>query len=160
MRRYLPTYRRCFVCGTKNSLGLHVRPFVEDNQVVIEFTPREEHMGFKNVVHGGIVASLMDEASFWVATLASHKVCVTAQMRIRYTKPLSVGTPTITSAQLVRREGHRRIIVEAHSRDRAGNLYASATSTFVIVPGDLKEAFSDDPSIAGADLQQYSIRPE
>ena len=155
MRRYLPRYRQCFVCGWDNPKGLGLRPFLEDNQVGIEFTPQPAHTGFKDVVHGGILAALMDEVSFWVATLATGKVCVTAGMNIRYKKPLAVGTPSTTFGRLLVRKGTRRVTVEAHARDAAGTEDARATSTFAVVPGTLAEAFPDDPSIGQMDFDAY-----
>lgn len=155
MRQYLPRYRQCFVCGGDNPKGLGLRPFLEDNQVGIEFTPQPAHMGFRDVVHGGILAALLDEVSFWVATLTTRKVCVTAGMSIRYKKPLTVGTPTTTFGRLLEKKGTRRVVVEAHARDAEGTEYALATSTFAVVPGTLAKAFPDDPSIGQMDFDAY-----
>src|ERR1041385_3913787 len=59
--KILPHTRSCFVCGEANPAGLRLR-FETDGQVVTaRFTPRPEHIGFKQVVHGGIVATLLDE---------------------------------------------------------------------------------------------------
>jgi uncharacterized protein (TIGR00369 family) len=147
------------VCGNENPKGLDAQPFLENNQVKIEFCPQDAHMGFKDVVHGGILAALLDEASYWAATLATRSVCVTADMSVRYQKPLPVHLPTVTYAHLVERRGRRRIIIESCTRDAEGQEYARATSTFMTVPGDLAEAFSDDPSIAQVDFAAYPIEP-
>ena len=159
MRQYLPRYKYCFMCGSENRKGLDVHPFWEDNQVKIEFTPQDAYMGFKDVVHGGILAALMDEASYWVATLATRKVCVTAEMHIRYKKPVAVHAPTVTYAHFLERRGTRKIIVEAYIRDTQGKEYARATSTFMAVPGDFAEMFPDDPSIGRMEFSAYSIEP-
>src|SRR5579864_3726600 len=55
-------YQRCFVCGQRNPFGLHLVFRVEGDSVVADFQPREEHQGFPGVIHGGIVAAVLDEA--------------------------------------------------------------------------------------------------
>jgi hypothetical protein len=51
----------CFVCGPANPIGLGVK-FVLDGEICRgEFTPEPVHMGYRNVTHGGIVFSLLDE---------------------------------------------------------------------------------------------------
>ena len=55
-------YQRCFVCGQRNPYGLQLVFRLENNSIVAEFQPREEHQGFPGVIHGGIVAAVLDEA--------------------------------------------------------------------------------------------------
>ena len=56
------SYQRCFVCGHRNPYGLHLFFRLGDNTIVADFQPREEHQGFPGVIHGGIVAAVLDEA--------------------------------------------------------------------------------------------------
>src|SRR3989442_13903180 len=55
-------YQRCFVCGQRNPNGLHLVFQLDQNTIVADFQPREEHQGFPGVIHGGIVAAVLDEA--------------------------------------------------------------------------------------------------
>ena len=51
----LPHTHSCFVCGESNASGLKLL-FKTDGKIVhSRFTPREEHIGFKQVVHGGLL---------------------------------------------------------------------------------------------------------
>ncbi|MBE0617842.1 MAG: PaaI family thioesterase, partial [Proteobacteria bacterium] len=54
----------CFVCGTENPEGLRLRFSVDEAQRTIEtlWVPREVHHGYTGVVHGGLVAAVLDEA--------------------------------------------------------------------------------------------------
>ena len=57
----LSSYRKGFVCGKDNPIGLKINIFKEKNIVNAEFIPEENHQGYKGIVHGGIIFSVMDE---------------------------------------------------------------------------------------------------
>ena len=62
----LPHTRSCFVCGLNNPLGLKL-DFETDGRIVrAHFAPRPEHVGFRETVHGGLIATVLDEAMVWV----------------------------------------------------------------------------------------------
>ena len=54
----LPRYERCFVCGEPavNSKSLKLRSYLEDGEVKAVFVPQAEHVGYPEIVHGGILA--------------------------------------------------------------------------------------------------------
>ena len=64
-----PNSQMCFVCGMENPIGLKLA-FYEDEggRVIAHFTPREEYQGYPGVLHGGIIAALLDEAAGRVAS--------------------------------------------------------------------------------------------
>ena len=51
----------CFVCGPDNPIGLKVVFDIEDGKCIGEFVPKKEHAGFRNITHGGILFSLLDD---------------------------------------------------------------------------------------------------
>src|SRR3954471_8158392 len=77
-RLELPHTRGCFVCDRDNPRGLHLSSFVDPatGRVTIDFAPRREHAGFEGLVHGGITATVVDEAMVWAATWRARKFCV------------------------------------------------------------------------------------
>ncbi|HEU5348694.1 MAG TPA: PaaI family thioesterase, partial [Ktedonobacterales bacterium] len=58
----LSPYQGCFACGLRNSQGLRLTFWAEGDEIVTEFTPDEHYQGFPGVLHGGILATLLDEA--------------------------------------------------------------------------------------------------
>ena len=52
----------CFDCGDDNPIGLHLRFAPDGDGVITSFIPGPEHQGFHDVVHGGIISSVLDEA--------------------------------------------------------------------------------------------------
>ena len=68
----LPHTRGCMVCGRGNPLGLGLSLFVDpaSGVVRVNYTPAGPHIGFEGVVHGGVLATVIDEAMVWAATWA------------------------------------------------------------------------------------------
>ena len=132
----LPYTRGCFVCGADNPHGLHVKFHTNaDGQhdaraVQTEFTPHAEHAGFKGIVHGGIVASLLDETMFWAAALAMKQFCVSAEMTVRYKRKAAVGHKLFITAKTLRHSS-RLVETEGEIRDASKTLIAKATGKFL-----------------------------
>ena len=85
-------YQRCFVCGQRNPFGLHLVFRLDNNTVVADFQPREEHQGFPGVIHGGIVAALLDEALGRTSVLGNNRDwTMTGRLEVRYRRYVPYG---------------------------------------------------------------------
>jgi len=116
----------CFVCGKENPGGLHVNFTVDLKDLSIwgEFLPCETHQGFAGIVHGGIIATLLDEAMVKLAFEAGLRA-VTAWMEIKYINPLYVGEKLHIKAQITRL--HKRLLEGvAEAEGPGGKLIAKA----------------------------------
>ena len=58
----LPHTAGCLVCGRQNPHGLGLSLHVDEGSgvVSVEFAPRPEHIGFEGIVHGGVLATVLD----------------------------------------------------------------------------------------------------
>ncbi|MDZ4861464.1 MAG: PaaI family thioesterase [Candidatus Hydrogenedentes bacterium] len=159
-RVYLPNSRTCFVCGEENFAGLQLRFFVEDGRVKTLFRPKEHHCGYNNVVHGGIVAALLDETMAWAANRALARMTVTAELTVRYLRPVPGDRETIVCAEILR--SNRRIAYgRAEIVDRHGQKYASAEGSFL--PLSAEETLTIDEHLlyrGGEERVFDSLRPE
>ncbi len=124
---------RCFGCGKENPLGLKIAFTLDREKKAIkgEFTPAPEHQGYQGITHGGIIATLLDEAMgrllFELGTYA-----VTAWMEVRYTAPLAIGDTVIVSAA-VKKERKRFFEAVAEVTDSGGNCIARASGKLMLV---------------------------
>jgi acyl-coenzyme A thioesterase PaaI-like protein len=85
-------YQRCFVCGQRNPFGLHLVFQQEGRSIVADYQPREEHQGFPGVIHGGIVASVLDEALGRTSLLGEHPGwTMTGKLEIKYRRYVPYG---------------------------------------------------------------------
>src|SRR5687767_14379073 len=87
----LPNSAACFVCGGENPRGLDVRFEVEGPTVLTRFVPHQDHCGYNDRVHGGVMAALLDEVMGWAPSVARRRFCVAAEITIRYLQPLPIG---------------------------------------------------------------------
>ena len=90
----------CFACGKKNPRGLQLEFRSGDGRTATEFLPEKEHQGFRDVVHGGIIAAVLDE-SMVKAVLATGVQAVTAELTVRFRNPLYTGEGTTVEAELI-----------------------------------------------------------
>ncbi|MCP5180770.1 MAG: PaaI family thioesterase [Pseudomonadales bacterium] len=120
----------CFVCGARNPIGLHVHFRLEDGVCLAEFTPRDEHMGYPGVTHGGIVFSLLDDvmANWWFLQGVN---CFTAKADIRYRQQLPIGTPIRLEGRCQKRKGRLAIMEGRVVRASDGDVFAEATGHFM-----------------------------
>jgi uncharacterized protein (TIGR00369 family) len=145
----LPHTAGCLVCGRENPHGLHLDLHVDVAGVVtVVFTPAEHHIGFQGVTHGGVLATVLDEAMVWAATWAGRRFCLCGEMTVRFRRPALVGQPLTVEARV---EVNRPRIVKTIGvvRDEVGTVVAEATGTYVPLPADKNRAFVatlvDDP---------------
>ena len=66
--RYAPN-NKCFGCGTANPKGLHIRSFVDGDELKAEWTPEPHHEAFDGILNGGIIGALLDCHSDWAAAM-------------------------------------------------------------------------------------------
>ena len=121
----------CFACGGRNPHGLHLH-FRRDGEgaVICRYDPKPEDQGFPGVMHGGILAALLDESMAWAMWAADRALGVTAKMETRYRRTVGVDRTLIVRGRVARTRG-RRIEVEASVDDAAGVRLAEATALFM-----------------------------
>ena len=117
----------CFGCGKNNPCGLKLK-FDWDGKVIkSEFTPAELHQGWKGIIHGGILTSLLDEAMGYAACFEDVGG-VTATMEVRLRRPVSVGQPLLITAW-VTRKARRFVKTGARLTLKDGTVVAEAKAT-------------------------------
>ncbi len=78
----------CFGCSPSNPIGLNLE-FFEDNKFVSAiWEPRPEFQGFKNVLHGGIQTTLMDEIAAWCVNIKVGTAGVTQELNVKFHKAI------------------------------------------------------------------------
>ncbi len=129
----LPWSRGCFVCGADNPIGLRARSHLDGDRVSLEFVPRREHAGWNGVVHGGLIATVLDEVMTWAAIVASRSPCFAAEFSVRLRRPLPPGTDCrAVGTTALRRRGILK--TQAQLLGPGGEEYATAHGTYMPVP--------------------------
>jgi len=126
----------CFGCGQANPRGMHLR-FDRDEhrqRIVGKFRLGPEYQGGQGFIHGGIIATVLDEVMSKVSRWSNVRA-VTAELTVEYLKPVRVGEDLTVEGFHTRREG-RQLYHEGEIRDAAGTLLARGRGRFVVVDPD------------------------
>ncbi|HWA94987.1 MAG TPA: PaaI family thioesterase [Terracidiphilus sp.] len=123
---------RCFGCGPANPHGLHLEFLrAPDNSVVCNATISDSYEGPPGYVHGGMIATLLDEAMS-KAVRASGCVAMTRHMEVDYRRPVPSGSPIHIVGRVTRSEG-RKHWVAASIRNESGVTLAEGKGLFIEV---------------------------
>ena len=125
---------RCFGCGPASAIGLHLEFLLaEDGAVVCLPMIPECFEGPPGYLHGGIIATLLDEAMSKTVRARGLKA-VTGRMDIDYRRPVRSATPIRLEGRLLRSEG-RKHWTEARILDARGHMLAEAKGIFIEIGG-------------------------
>ena len=120
----------CFVCGRDNTSGLGLSPEADGGSAVIQWTPPKVYQGYSDVLHGGLVSTLCDEAmAYAVKSLVGD--AVTARMEVRFSRPVATAVPLEVRAEVT--ESRRRTVTAEARILQEGEVRATASGTFVSV---------------------------
>ncbi|HEY3389706.1 MAG TPA: PaaI family thioesterase [Prolixibacteraceae bacterium] len=139
---------QCFGCSPINEIGLRLDFWDEGEYVIARWMPRKSLEGFRNVLHGGIQATLLDEIASWVVQTRCKTVGVTSSMEITYRRPVLVNEGEITVRGKVKEAGTRMAIIETELLGNDGKLCASAVVKYFLFNA---EKASKDYFYPGAD---------
>ncbi len=133
----------CYACGRLNPHGLQLR-FRRDGEagVVTSYMPKAEDQGFPGVFHGGVLATLMDEAMAWSMYAAERVMGVTAKMEMKYRRQVPLDGELTVRSQITRTRG-RRIEVEATIFDAEGQRLVESKALFLRLPPQEEAAVFD-----------------
>jgi acyl-coenzyme A thioesterase PaaI-like protein len=90
-----PNSKHCYACGLENSRGFALRFYQnQENEVRCRVTLPSEYQGYPGIVHGGVVATIMDEVLGRAGmTGEDYEFMVTANLEIKYRKPVPTDEP-------------------------------------------------------------------
>jgi acyl-coenzyme A thioesterase PaaI-like protein len=149
----LPHTAGCLVCGRQNPKGLHLHLHVDESTGAVEtrFTPGPEHIGFEGIIHGGVLATVLDEAMVWAATWRGRRFCVCGELSIRFRKAAYVGKILLISASVASARG-RFLQTVGEVSDASGETLATAEGKYLGLADDRHQGFMatlvDEPATA------------
>jgi uncharacterized protein (TIGR00369 family) len=128
----------CFGCGGANALGMKLT-FEQDDaakRIRGKFRLGAEYQGGPGFIHGGIIATVLDEVMGKVCRFRGVRA-VTAELDIKYLKPVLVDVDLVVEGYETEMTG-RNLHLVGEIRDASGTLLAQARGRFVIIHGEAK----------------------
>jgi len=137
----------CFICGRQNPVGLKM-DFFEDRaagQVRAELTVPDEYQGYPGVVHGGIVAAILDETAGRAVMLegSDENLMATLKLTVRYRRPTPTGQPLV-AVGWVERPGRGAAKVAGQIRLPDGTITAECESVLAAVPEEFRSRWEPE----------------
>jgi len=125
-------HANCVVCGSANSNGLQLN-FVsgDDGSITAKFNCDEAFEGYRGIVHGGMISSILDGAMTH-CMFAHGKTAVTAELSTRFRHPILIRQEATVSA-MIERSFHPLYVLKAKIV-QSGQLKATATGKFLDRP--------------------------
>ncbi len=121
--------RHCFACGEENPDGLQLRFEYGEDTARATFIPKQRFAGWTTILHGGVVATLLDEAMAHAAIAAGVRA-VTGRLEIRFRKAAPMDAVLVTQGRVEGRRG-RMLTISATVTGADGTLYAQGEGRFV-----------------------------
>ncbi len=142
-----PTSLGCFACGKDNPFGLHLEWYnnYEAKQVEAEFSLDDKYCSYPGTMHGGIIATILDETSGRAILLDNdfNRLMVTLKMEVTYKQNTPTNTP-LRAVGRVLKDGGSRAIVEGEIILPAGPVSAKCTSVLFKIPQAVKDKWGSE----------------
>lgn len=138
------SYQGCFACGRRNASGLRLTFRREGDRIVADYQPHEEFQGFPGVLHGGVLATMLDETMSRTGAMRQEWL-MTGKLEIRYRRPAPVDQPLRVWGQILR---ERRGAIDATGAVELldGTVLAEGRGMFLRLPEKVAgEAVSEYP---------------
>ena len=117
----------CFLCGSLNEQGLRLVFTPQGEALTTRWTAEKRFQGYADVLHGGIISSILDEVMINLPWKMHDAPVTTAELSVRFRKPAPIGTELIFTA-FVEEKGRKLWRLRSDCRGADGSLYAEATA--------------------------------
>ena len=146
----LPQTSDCFACGKNHPSGLRLAFSLDGDAVTCIWNTQPHQSGFHGTVHGGLTATVLDEAMAWACGILAGRFAYSVEMTMRYHKILSPGMETVCRAELESKPSNRLIKTKA-TLTCAGELVASATGKYIPIrdftEDDIRKEFDEGAEV-------------
>lgn len=134
-----PNSKMCFICGLENPVGLRLRIYqTEPGVIESSYTAPEHFQGYPGVLHGGIVATILDEISgrAQMGDPSAPRFMFTGKLEVKYRK----NVPTGKLLKIIGRAGKSKGKMAeswAGIYDEEGTLLAEANTLLINLPQEV-----------------------
>jgi uncharacterized protein (TIGR00369 family) len=123
----------CFVCGQNNKDGMRLKFILDEERqtFVCRFRLSKRYTGPPGHCHGGIIASILDDAMGKVNKL-HQVVALTREMTVEYLKPVPLHKPLRVEGREIQKRG-RTHVNTAQILNEKGEVLARSKGTFIAI---------------------------
>jgi uncharacterized protein (TIGR00369 family) len=149
--KYLPNWQdnRCFGCGPANPSGLKMQFYTDEKSIACWISVSDLFTGWNNLVHGGILSTLLDEIMGRAAIYLLKKLPMTKSMKIDFIKPVYAGMEIKVVGKVIKHD-EREALIEGTIYNDKGEVCTICSGTlglfsieFMKKRGVIREQFEE-----------------
>ncbi len=130
------------MCGDKNPIGLNVAFYSDDDRVVAEYMAGRNFEGYHDILHGGILSSLLDEVMIR-AVLEKGIFCLTSEIKVKFRKMVKIGDKLFLEGRLVEDRG-RILVAQGKITNQQNEVVATGEGKFFRAQGEMEKHLAGD----------------
>lgn len=151
----IPTYlwsKQCFACGAENKYGLQMKFYTNGEYLSSKLRLEERFTGWDQLVHGGIISTILDELMAWTVIYMTKNIMLTKSITVNYHNKILSGTE-IQAFSRIEQIRDKEAILNSEIYDDKDCLCAQATGIYAVFPLKLARRLHlmSDSSIAELD---------
>jgi uncharacterized protein (TIGR00369 family) len=124
----------CFGCSPDNPIGLHMEFYEDGDEIVSFWHPHEHQEGWIGVIHGGILATLIDETCGWTVFRKCQTSGMTTSLQLRYKKPVKGDEKQITLRAHITEQKRGIVFIDCNLENSAGEVCVEGHATYYAFP--------------------------
>lgn len=97
-----------------------------------------------NVVHGGLLATVLDEMMVWACAVRTRQFSYCAEMTVRYLLPVRPGASIVAEAELVENKRGRLFLASGALKLEDGTVLCTSTGKYIPVKAADVSMWMDD----------------
>ncbi len=122
----------CFGCGPANPSGLQMTFYANETTIRSTVTVPDHLCGWNNLVHGGVLSTILDEIMSWATIYLLKQVPMTKSITVEFIKPVYIGSPLTIQGRVLKKISHREALLEGKIFNANDACCVKATGTFAI----------------------------
>ena len=122
----------CFGCSPINPSGLQMKFYTNNASVFSEVTVPEHLCGWNNLIHGGVLSTILDEIMSWAAIYLLKRITLTKSMAIDFLKPVYIDHTLKAEGKVLELKGKHEAVMEGILSNSDGTICTRSTANFAI----------------------------
>jgi len=122
----------CFGCSPTNPSGLQMKFYTNDSSVFSEIMVPKHLCGWNNLIHGGVLSTILDEIMSWAAIYLLKRITLTKSMTIDFLKPVTIEQALRAEGKLVEFKGKNEAVMEGTLSNSDGTICTRSTANLAI----------------------------
>ncbi|MHC1726794.1 MAG: PaaI family thioesterase [Syntrophobacteraceae bacterium] len=149
----------CFGCSPTNVYGLRMKFFTDEKSLFSWVTVPRHLCGWDNLVHGGVLATILDETMGWTAIHFLKKLTLTKAMTVEFLKTVYVGEDLRAEGRVLEITSKREAVLEGYLYKGDNKLCVKSTGTFRLFTAEsiVRLGIMEEKALRGFD---YLIEPQ